>query len=61
MLIHYFDLIARASGVAWDGDNAAEIRVAVDYLMDAARDIAREEVEAHDENEPHLYADGSSR
>ena len=28
--------------------------------MDTVRDIAREEIQAHSENEPHLYADGSS-
>jgi hypothetical protein len=60
LLIHYFAGIAHEAGFNWVGDNASEIRTAVDHLMDAARDIARQEIEAHRENEPHLHADGSS-
>ena len=60
LLIHYFAGIAAEAGFNWDGDNASEIRTAVDHLMDAAREVAREEIEAHRENEPHLYADGST-
>lgn len=60
LLIHYFRLIAHNAGFGWDGDNNAEVRIIVDRLMDAARQVAREEIEAHRENEPHLHADGSS-
>lgn len=60
LFVHYFSLIANRAGVPWDSDNVSEIRTAVDHLMDAARTAAREEVEAHLENDPHLYADGSS-
>ena len=40
LLIHYFSLIAERAGVPWDGDNASEIRVAVDCLTDAATEAA---------------------
>lgn len=59
LLIHYFRVIAEKAGIGWDGDYSAEIRNAVDRLMDAAQDIARAEIAAHLENEPHLHADGS--
>jgi hypothetical protein len=59
-LIHYFRMIAKRAGIEWDSDYSAEIRNAVDRLMDAARDIAQEEIAAHLESEPHLHADGSA-
>ena len=59
-LIHWFRTLAKVDRADWDPEYSAEIRNVVDRLMDAARDIAREEIEAHSENEPHLYADGSS-
>jgi hypothetical protein len=39
---------------------SAEIAHAVDLLMEGARAIAREEIEAHRENSPHTYPDGST-
>ena len=60
LLIHYFRTLVGIERADWDPDYSAEIRNVVDRLMDAARDIAREEIEAHRENEPHLHADGSS-
>jgi len=60
MLIHYFRMLGGVSRTDWDPDYSAEIRNAVDRLMDAARDIAQEEIRAHCENDPHLYADGST-
>jgi hypothetical protein len=59
-LIHYFRVIGGIERADWDSDYSAEIRGAVDRLMDAARDIAREEIAAHRESEPHLHADGST-
>jgi hypothetical protein len=60
LLIHFFRMLAGIDRTYWDPGYSAEIRNAVDRLMDAARDIAREEIAAHRENEPHLHADGSS-
>jgi hypothetical protein len=60
LLIHYFRTIGGIDRADWDPDYSAEIRNLVDHLMDAARDIAREEIRAHQESEPHLYPDGSA-
>ena len=37
---NYFALLARAAGVGWESDNAAEI----DYLVDAIIDAAKDEI-----------------
>lgn len=60
LFIHYFREITERGLTVWDGDHSAEIRTTVDRLMDAARDIVREEVAAHLESEPHLYTDGAA-
>jgi hypothetical protein len=64
LLQHYFEQAWTAAGLDWASpDNDGEVEAIVDALeqmaVAAAQDAARDAVEAHRENEPHLYADGS--
>lgn len=44
LLIHYFRVASGIARADWDPDYSAEIRNAVDYLMEGARQVAREEI-----------------
>lgn len=60
LLTHYFRTVFEAAGLEWNSDNTGEVEQIVHQLAAAAREQAEAEVRAHNENEPHLYADGSS-
>lgn len=60
LLIHYLSTAYDAAGLSWGSDNDDEVRSIVDNLAAAAREAAQSEVRAHSENEPHIYADGST-
>jgi hypothetical protein len=55
-LAHYFKTVFEAAGLLWISDNAAEMGV----IVDALHEMVRDEIRAHAENAPHLYADGST-
>lgn len=57
LLTHYFRTAFRATGLAWDADNDAEIQI----LADALHEMVADEIREHAEGAPHLYPDGSSR
>ena len=60
LLIFYMRRVWEAAGLDWESDNSAEIRNLVDRLFDGAREVVNEEMRAHNENEPHIYRDGST-
>ena len=60
LLIFYMRRVWEQAGLGWESDNSAEIRNLVDHLATAAREQADDEIRAHLENAPHIYADGST-
>jgi hypothetical protein len=56
LLTHYFRTVFEAAGLSWDADHASE----VEELVDALRNMVREEISDHVEQAPHSYPDGSA-
>lgn len=56
LLRHYLETVWRKAGLAWENDNAREVGAIIDAITEMIDDAVRQ----HAENEPHLYADGSS-
>lgn len=60
LLIFYMRQAWEAAGKGWDSDNSTEMRNLVDKLAEGAQAEAAKEMEAHYDNAPHIYADGST-